>query len=49
MESYKNFEFGKNKYANRNSSAKKDLGDKRRKDEVSFKKKDKEQQREKSV
>jgi hypothetical protein len=49
VESYKNFEFGKNKYANRNSSAKKEAGDKRRKDDASFKKKDKEQQREKSL
>ncbi len=50
VESYKNFEFGKNKYMNRNMSAKKDGSDKRnnRKEEISFKKKDKEG-KEKSV
>lgn len=42
MESYKNFEFGKNKYLNRNLSAKKEVGKGNKKDEISFKKKDKE-------
>lgn len=40
-ESYKNFEFGKNKYLNRNLSAKKDQSEKRiRKDEAPYKKKE---------
>lgn len=46
IESYKNFEFGKNKFPNRNSSAKKDVAEKRRKEEP-FKKKEKEKEREK--
>lgn len=41
IESYKNFEFGKNKYMNRNHSAKKDLSEKRnRREDPSFKKKE---------
>lgn len=44
MDSYKNFEFGKNKYNARENSAKRDLGDKKKKEkeEISFKKKEKE-------
>ena len=44
MESYKNFEFGKNKYNARENSAKKDLGEKKKKEkeEISSKKKEKE-------
>ena len=41
-DSYKNFEFGKNKYINRNHSAKKELSEKRnKKDDLNFRKKDK--------
>ena len=40
-DSYKNFEFGKNKYMNRNLSAKKDQSEKRmRKEEAPYKKKE---------
>ena len=40
-ESYKNFEFGKNKYMNRNLSAKKDQSEKKiRKEEVPYKKRE---------
>jgi len=40
-ESYKNFEFGKNKYINRNLSAKKDQSEKRmKKEDVPNKKKE---------
>lgn len=42
LESYKNFEFGKNKYYAREQSAKKELGQKRKKEDNPFKKKEKE-------
>jgi hypothetical protein len=41
VESYKNFEFGKGKFNARDQSAKKEVGDKKRKEEISFKKKEK--------
>lgn len=41
LESYKNFEFGKNKFNAREHSAKREVGEKKKKEQVSFKKKEK--------
>jgi hypothetical protein len=40
IESYKNFEFGKNKFNAREQSAKKEAGEKKKKEEIAFKKKE---------